>query len=181
MKNPFLIGKTIYLRPMELDDAPILQSWINDPDVRRTLQVHQPINRLQQDAFVRDQPPDEKGFHIGNVTRSDDRLIGNYRLTPGAAKDRKATFGIMIGAKEEWDKGYGSEAIRMMLAHAFESLNLNRVALDVYEFNPRAIKTYERAGFKREGIQRKAFYREGRYWDIIMMAILREEWEALSK
>ena len=176
MKNPFLIGKTIYLRPMELDDAPILQAWLNDPDVRRTLRIHQPLNRLQEEEFLRNHVQSETEFRVGIVTKSDDRLIGSFGLTLGPVKDRKATFGIMIGAKEEWDKGYGSEATCMMLAHAFESLNLNRVALDVYEFNPRAIKTYERAGFKR-----KALYREGRYWDIILMAILREEWEALSK
>ncbi len=89
---------------------------------------------------------------------------------------RRASFGILIGDKAAWGKGYGSEATRLMLRHAFETLNLNRVWLHVYEYNQRGIRAYEKVGFRREGVLRQDTFRDGRYWDTIAMAVLREEW-----
>ncbi|MBI3800044.1 MAG: GNAT family N-acetyltransferase, partial [Deltaproteobacteria bacterium] len=83
-----------------------------------------------------------------------------------------------IGEKSEWSKGYGTEATALITGYAFETLNLNRVGLQVYEDNERGIKAYERVGFKREGLLRQMMYREGRYWHTITMSMLREEWAA---
>ena len=86
-----------------------------------------------------------------------------------------ATLGIVIGEKEYWGKGYGTEAVKTMLRYAFHELGLNRVELETYSFNPRAQRCYERAGFRREGVRRGALYRDGKFHDIIIMGILREE------
>lgn len=84
----------------------------------------------------------------------------------------------IFGESSEWGKGYGTEATRLLVQHAFETMNLNRVWLLVYEFNERALRAYERVGFQKEGVLRQEMYRQGRYWNTILMAILREDWEA---
>ena len=91
---------------------------------------------------------------------------------------RHAAFGITIGCKDAWGKGHGTEATRLVVGHAFQVLNLNRVWLYVYEFNPRGIRVYEKVGFRTEGRLRQDAFRDGRYWDTIVMGLLRDEWEA---
>jgi RimJ/RimL family protein N-acetyltransferase len=85
--------------------------------------------------------------------------------------------GIGIGEPDYRGKGYGTDAMRVILRFAFMELNLHRVSLDVFEYNPRAIRSYEKAGFVIEGRKRRVVNRDGRRWDDIYMGILREEWE----
>jgi RimJ/RimL family protein N-acetyltransferase len=94
--------------------------------------------------------------------------------------NRSAEVGIFIGDKPSWNQGYGREAMRLMLKHAFETLNLNRVYLRVFAENARGIKAYEHAGFQHEGCQRQACYQEGHYQDVLMMSVLRQEWDQKS-
>ena len=89
---------------------------------------------------------------------------------------RDAFAGIGIGEREFWGKGYGSDAIQLLLRYAFTELNLQRVSLTVFEFNQRAQRSYEKVGFRLEGRQRQIMQREGRRWDILYMGILREDW-----
>ena len=91
-------------------------------------------------------------------------------------RNRATEFGIMIGEKSYWNQGYGNEAVRLLLKLGFETMNLNRVFLRVFETNPRAIRAYEKAGFKREGRQRQGEWQNGRYIDVLVMSVLREEW-----
>ncbi len=88
-------------------------------------------------------------------------------------------MGIGLGERKYWSKGYGTDAMRIILRYAFTELNLHRVSLDTFEYNPRAIRSYEKAGFKIEGRVRQLLNREGRRWDVIYMGILREEWEKI--
>jgi RimJ/RimL family protein N-acetyltransferase len=178
MKNAFLIGERVYLRPLEREDAGVLQAYINDPEVTAFLCVHQPLNRQREEEFIDRVAKVEHDLALGVALKSDDRLIGTVGLHGLGHKDRKAELGISIGAKEEWGKGYGGEAIRILLRHGFETLNLNRIQLRVFEFNARARRCYEKAGFRPEGVLRQDLFRRGRYWDTHLMAVLREEWEA---
>lgn len=102
--------------------------------------------------------------HIGN--------IGLHRID---WVNRVAKLGIVIGERDYWGRGYGTEAVRTMLRYAFRELGLNRVELEVFAFNARALRCYEKTGFRREGVRRKALFRDGKYHDIILMGILREE------
>ena len=88
---------------------------------------------------------------------------------------------IIIGEKEEWGKGYGSEAINLMLDYAFGYLNFHRVSIGVVGFNERAIRFYETVGFKREGIQRDGYYYNHEYHDFVMMSLLDDEFRSLQK
>ena len=109
-------------------------------------------------------------------TLSDNRLIGFIELEIDQWIHGDAFAGIGIGEREYWGKGYGTDALRILLRYAFTELNLHRVTLDVFEYNPRAIRSYEKAGFVIEGRVRQFLNREGRRWDLIYMGILREEW-----
>ncbi|MGD8406317.1 MAG: GNAT family protein [Anaerolineales bacterium] len=106
----------------------------------------------------------------------DDRLLGDITLSVVDWGSRNAFMGIGIGAREFWGKGYGTDAIELLLRYAFTELNLRRVSLNVFEFNERAIRSYEKVGFRLEGRERQVMQREGRRWDIIDMGILKEEW-----
>ncbi len=180
MKNPFLIGPRVYLRPLEREDAPLLVPWFNDPEVTRMLLRHRPMNLHDEEAFIEQLGRDEHAVGLAIAVRDSDRTIGVAGLNQIDFRNRHAAFGISIGAKEEWGKGYGTQATELLVRHAFETLNLNRVWLHVYENNQRGIRAYEKAGFRKEGVLRQECYREGRYWDTIVMAILRDEWEAIQ-
>jgi RimJ/RimL family protein N-acetyltransferase len=176
MINPYLIGTRVYLRPLEREDAPVFMAWLNDPEVTRTLVARRPINRRAEEEFIDQLTHSDDRISLGIALRQGDRLIGGTGLHQIDWRNRHAGFGITVGDKAEWGKGYGSEATRLIVGHAFATLNLNRVWLHVYEYNERALRTYEKLGFKREGVLRQDNFREGRYWDTIVMAVLREEW-----
>jgi diamine N-acetyltransferase len=178
MKNPFLIGTTVYLRPLERADAPTLVPWVNDPEVSRTILLHRPMNLEAEVAFIDRVNASEHDVVLGVMTKDSDKLIGATGLHHIDFKNRHAAFALSLGDKEEWGKGYGTEATALVVKYAFETLNLNRVWLHVFEYNERAVRVYEKTGFRREGVLRQDMYREGRYWNTYVMAILREEWEA---
>jgi len=177
LKNPFLIGERIYLRPLEREDAPIFVPWVNDQEITRNLILYRPMNRDQEEEFIARASKQQGGMVLGIALRKDDRLIGNTGFHALHLKDRHAGFGILIGDKTEWDRGHGTEATALMARYGFETLNLNRIWLHVYEHNSRGRRAYEKVGYRVEGTLRKHNYREGRYWDVIVMGLLREEWD----
>lgn len=181
MKCPFLIGTKIYLRPLDRSDAPVIVPWVNDQDVLRTLMLYRPVTLHAEEEFIEESARDERQLVLGIALRQSDQLIGATGLNQIDFKDSHANFGIFIGMKSEWGKGYGTEATYLIVDFAFKTLNLNRVSLRVYEYNQRGIRVYEKLGFKREGILRQEHYHDGRRWDTLIMAVLREEWETLHK
>ncbi len=176
MINPFLVGDKVYLRPLDRGDAPAFVPWMNDPEVTRFLRAYRPMTLRAEEEFI-DRAGQGDDVALAVALRDGDRLIGGTGLHDFDLRCRRASFGIFIGPREEWGKGYGSEATRLMVGYAFETLNLNRVSLQVYEYNPRGIRAYEKVGFRREGVLRQDVFRDGRYWDTIVMGILREEWK----
>lgn len=123
---------------------------------------------------LKDQPPAQ--FHFSIRALDGDRLLGETDLDVINWASRDAFVGIGIFNREDWGKGYGTDAMRLMLRFAFTELNLRRVTLNVFEYNPRAIRSYEKCGFCIEGRQRAAMGRDGRRWDIVYMGILFEDW-----
>jgi RimJ/RimL family protein N-acetyltransferase len=176
MKHPFLVGESVYLRAVEHEDAAIFLPWVNDFEVARNMMVHRPMSLPTEEAFVARIQEDKNNVVLTIVLRKDDRVIGNTALHGIHSHNHHAGFGIMIGDKREWGRGYGTEAANLIIRHGFDTLNLHRIWLHVYDDNPRAIRSYEKVGFRREGVLREHSFREGRYGDVISMAILREEW-----
>jgi RimJ/RimL family protein N-acetyltransferase len=112
------------------------------------------------------------------LTLAEDKLIGFIAFEGINWTNRDTYVAIGIGEREYWGKGYGTEAMRLMLRYGFTELNLHRVALTVYEYNSRGIRSYEKCGFKHEGRIREFILRDGKRWDMLHMGILRQEWLA---
>jgi RimJ/RimL family protein N-acetyltransferase len=120
--------------------------------------------------------PDNISFAIRTLEGG--KIIGDIGLDGIRWNHREAFIGLGLGMREYWGKGYGTDAMKIMLRYAFMELNLARISLDVFEYNPRGIRSYEKAGFTMEGRMRGMLLREGRRWDLIYMGILRQEWLA---
>ena len=110
-----------------------------------------------------------------------ERLVGFVTFSALDADNGSVLFHITIGERDAWNRGLGTETTSLMLAHAFERLGLHRVGLTVFAFNERAIRAYEKAGFRVEGRLREAVQRDGRYWDEVQMGVLRGEWLAARR
>lgn len=109
------------------------------------------------------------------------RFIGVVRLWRISDRNRSAMLTIFIGERSHWGQGYGSDALRLVLREAFGPLDLHRVELHVFDFNRRAIRSYEKVGFVQEGVRRQALLRGTRYHDILVMGITREEFAARER
>ena len=175
-----IYGERIRLRAIERTDIAQFTEWLNDPEVRRGLMFRQPFSMAEEENWFENMlksPQVEHPLGIEILTDRGWELIGNCGLAGFDWVARRAEFGIIIGVKEHWNKGYGTEALKLMIKHGFSTLNLNRISLLVYENNPRALRCYEKAGLSVEGRKRQAHYDEGQFFDIILMSILRSEWE----
>ena len=170
-------GTKIRLRALEHDDLPHFVRWINDPEVRRFMIMRYPLSMTEEEGwwegFLQ-----RKNDYIFAIEAEDKTYIGNVGLHGIERENRRAVLGIIIGEKAYWGQGYGTDAIRTMLQWAFGYLNLNRVTLNVYSYNERAIRCYQKCGFQHEGTMRKAHYIDGQYFDEWVMGILRDEFLA---
>jgi len=120
---------------------------------------------------------EDSNFHYYGIFTKDENLIGGISLDNVNYTNRTATLGITIGEKQEWGKGYGTEAVALMLDYGFFILNLNNIMLTVFDYNLRAKRCYEKVGFKIMGKRRKARFFAGKYHDEIYMDILAEEFK----
>ena len=173
-------GERIYFRPIELEDEPLLRRWINDPRNWRGLMFRPPMNACREREWIEGLGKSTTDYVFGVVVRRGDRLIGTTGLHRVNAINRSAEFGINLGDLAYQNKGYGTEAARLMVRYGFEELNLNRIGLSVFANNPRAIRCYQKAGFVQEGCLRQALYRNGQFHDEYRFAILRDEWNGQS-
>lgn len=174
-----ILGKRIRLRAVERGDLPRFVAWLNDPEVRENLMLNLPLSMAQEERWFEgmlNRPQAEMPLAIEILTPEGWVMIGNVGLHEINLTARWAEVGIFIGEKKYWNQGYGRDALRLMLRHAFNNLNLHRVELRVYENNPRAIKAYENTGFVHEGRMRQKVFKNGQYVDELVMAVLRSEW-----
>jgi len=173
-------GQLVRLRAVTRDDLPRYVRWIADPDVTRFLNFFRPISLEQEERWFESTIAHESQ-HVFAIETLAGEHIGGVGLHSIHPRYRHAEVGIFIGEKEYWGRGYGSEALQLMLAFAFEQLNLNRVYLHVFAYNERAIAAYQKCGFVREGVLRQAVYKNGEYADALVMAILRDEYLRIHK
>ncbi|WP_028540217.1 GNAT family N-acetyltransferase [Paenibacillus sp. J14] len=178
---PHIAGERIVLREYQLTDLSYMRQWVNDPEITNGLSdiLLFPHTSYSTESYLKmmiEGSTEIKGFIIAD--KDSKEYVGQIDLHKIDWKNRNAVMGIVIGRKEYLGKGYGSEAIRMLQDFVFQSLNLNRLELEVYEYNERAYRCYLKCGFKEEGRLRKKLYKNGKYWDIICMSILRSEYES---
>lgn len=150
-----LIGKNIYLAPKTIEDAEKYAEWLNDFRTTDYLGKSGKIMTLEKEReYLETHIDDEATLNI--ITLSEDKLIGTVGIENIDHLNKRGTLGIFIGDVEEREKGYGTEAINLILDYGFNYLNLNNIKLDVVEFNERAIACYKKCGFKECGRRRKA-------------------------
>jgi diamine N-acetyltransferase len=172
-----IYGERVRLRAIEREDIPNFVRWFNDPEVRQKLLMIAPMSTAQEERWFESLRDRENDFIFAVEIQAGEAWvhIGNVGLHKIDWRSRTAVFGIVLGEKKYWGQGYGTEATRTMLRFAFRTLNLHRVELEVFEYNPRAIRCYEKAGFQRDGTRRQSHFYDGRYWDEHLMSILQDE------
>jgi RimJ/RimL family protein N-acetyltransferase len=157
---------------------------MNDPEVTRFIETGRyPMSMAQEREWLDSVTKGGalfSGLVLAIETKDGGIHIGDAGLHSTSAEHRRANLGIIIGDKEYWSKGYGTDTVRVLLRFAFEQMNLHRVELGTFDFNERAQACYRKCGFVEEGRRREDRYIDGRYHDLIIMGILRREWEAAS-
>jgi len=173
-----LVGDNVYLSPQNAYEEVIekFTEWLNDFETTDYTGRSAQVFTLDGERKYFENPKDgDYVFFI--VRKEDDELIGTVGLHNVDNINKRATFGIFIGDKSGRNKGYGTEATRLILEYGFKYLNLNNINLDVMEFNERAQACYKKCGFKECGRRRKSEFLCGKYYDRISMDILAEEFQ----
>ena len=169
-----LIGNEIYLSPMNVDDAEIYTKWLNDVAVSEYLGMFRTMVSLQSERKALEQMVSE-GHNFAIVRKKDDALTGNISLMDVDSINRKACVGLFIGESKNRSKGYGAEALRLILNYGFKTLNLNNIMLRVDSDNERGISCYRKTGFREFGRRHESSFKDGRYVDTVYMEILSAE------
>ena len=175
-----LPGDMIDLCVMRTDDEAITKylCWMNDPEINHWLgRCAKVLGIAEESKWVE---KERNGMLFNIVTKDNRELVGNcdIELHEGT---RNACLGICIGEKKARDRGYGSEAMVMLVKFGFENLNCHRLYLNAKASNARAIRCYEKAGFKQCATFHETDFWEGKYWDSIQMEILEQDYYALKK
>ena len=164
-------GKKIKLRALEKNDLEKWVRWLNDAEVTKFTTIIYPFSMEEEEEWYRKTTADQniKNFIIETLKG---KAIGGISLNKINWKDRNAELGIVIGEKDFWNKGYGTDAVRTLLDFTFSEMNLHRIYLRVFAYNKRALRAYEKCGFKVEGEIRDDIFRDGRYHNSYFMGIL---------
>jgi len=175
-------GELVRLAAIDTETiGPVFSHWLQDSEFSR-LSDTEPVKvfspKQVQSTFEKILPD---GYFFAIHSLAEDKLIGMIDLSGFDWPGRNAWVGVGLGEREYWGKGYSTDTMNVLLRFAFHELNLHRVNLNVFEYNPRAIRCYEKVGFKHEGRMRACLNRDGRRWDLVYMGILRSEWEESSR
>ncbi|MCU0481401.1 MAG: GNAT family N-acetyltransferase [Anaerolineae bacterium] len=177
-RDNLLQAERVYLTAIRRDDLDMYKKWHSNPEFLRLKSGGVAMPRTQEryeqwlDAIIKD----KETYYFGIRLREDDRLLGNCDIEMENPTSRHGWVGIFIGDPDDWGKGYGTEAMSILVRFGFMELNLHRITLNVFAYNERGIKSYEKVGFVHEGTNREALYRDGTYYDVHLMGILRRDW-----
>jgi len=174
-----LKGKNVILRSVRKDDLQNLLKWCDDPEMLQNMYLYLPISEFSEEKWIEAASSSEANdaiFVIEISVEGQSVAIGTCAVNKINWKDRNAEIGIIIGEKKYWDKGYGSEALSLLVNYGFSQLNLHRIWAWVFEFNYKRIPLFQRIGLQQEGCLRSAIFKNGRYWDIAILGLLKNEW-----
>jgi RimJ/RimL family protein N-acetyltransferase len=177
------LGKKIRLREYRKEDAIMALEYMNDPEIKKLLTPGIPFLYTLEDEqkWVEGISGTKDNYSFAIETLEDKKYIGGCGINNLDWKNSVFTIGIFIGDKEYLGKGYGTDAMKTLIKFIFEQMNINKIKLQVFSFNKRAVRSYEKCGFKKEGVLRMEIFRDGRYYDDIIMGLLREEYNELNK
>ena len=180
---PIIRGERTFLRAGERSDIASFVHWLSDGETTSFLSMRAPMSVAMEekwfDGMVERQGKDQ--FHFVICLLEDGRPIGTLSLFAIDWTNGNAGIGISIGAKELWGQGLGTDAMNALVDFGFGMLRLERLWLEVYDFNKRARRSYDKSGFTLEGVERHAVFKNGRYVDVELMSMLRDEWAAQTR
>ena len=169
-----LLGKLVRLREYSRDDLEKAREFVNDPEIKKYLTpgIPFPLRKEDEEKWYEELNPLGDGTYVFAIEKIDNKeYIGGCGINKVDWKNSIAEVGIFLG-KPYWNKGYGTDALKTLINFIFNEMNINKVKLEVFSFNERAIRSYKKIGFKKEGI-----FRNGQYYDVIIMGLLRKEWK----
>ncbi len=179
-----LKGEKVILRPVRRSDIEYYLKWFNDPEVTQYLSMYLPMTEMAEEKWIEElgtsRATTTAAFVIEAVEGEGNKAIGSVGLSNINSKDHNAIFGIGIGEKDYWSKGYGTEATRLIIKYGFDQLNLHRINSFAISFNERSIRLHLRVGFTEEGRQKEAVFKNGAYHDHVVFGLLRKAWLNLA-
>jgi RimJ/RimL family protein N-acetyltransferase len=176
-----LMGRRIYLRPFSKGDLPHSQRWSNDPEIRKLTGEVAPMTDAEAEKFYEEARSDKDQQWYAIVLKDKNRVIGEAGLLRMFRPWRCTDMTIIIGEKDAWGKGYGTEVGHLLLDYAFNGLGFHRVSIGVVSFNVGALKFWEALGFRKEGVERDGYYCNDEFSDFVMMSILEDEFKTLHE
>ncbi|OQO92415.1 GNAT family N-acetyltransferase [Saccharomonospora piscinae] len=181
--KPTMPGSAVVLRPVSVTDVPGLLTMLADPEVQRLTGTHRALEsgreREQAEWWYATRADHDDRLDLAITARESGEYLGEVVLSELDTHNRSCAFRIALAGSRHLGRGYGTEATRLVLAHAFDTVGLHRIELEVFAFNPRAIHVYEKAGFRWEGTRRQALRWDDEWIDAYVMAVLAHEWRAL--
>lgn len=171
-------GQKVRLREYRKEDIPLRLTYLNDPEVTANLtpEVPYPMTLHEELKWFESITSTSDTYKFAVETLANKKFIGGCNISDVDWKNSVATIGIFIGGRENRGKGYGSDALKVLMDFIFMQMNINKIRLTVYSHNKSAIKCYEKCGFKIEGVLRQEIYRDGKYYDKIAMGFLKAEY-----
>lgn len=173
-----LTGRLVRLREHREEDIKLAQEFFNNPEVVKTLYfgTPYPVTYADQKSFLERSSAFKDDYNFAIETIEEPRYIGSCGIKCVDWKNSRVELGISIGERRLHGKGYGTDAIATLVGFIFDEMNINKIKLEVVAFNEGAIRCYEKAGFKKEGLLKREIYRGGRYHDLVVMAIFRADY-----
>ncbi len=174
----FLEGKKIIFRPIYEKDLERIIVWINNPQVRKYLTVYLPMTMEIEKKWLEQLSNNNcRDIILAVIDKESKEHMGQVGLHGINWKNKTATFGFMIGNKDFWNKGYGTEILSLTLKYAFHTLGLRKIKSSVLALNIGSIKVHKKCSFKKAGVLKKEYFVDGEYVDEILFEIFKEDWE----
>ncbi|MBS4172171.1 GNAT family protein [Bacillus sp. FJAT-49736] len=172
----YLEGNRIYLRRVENEDIDHYLAAVSNPTIRKLTGTTDFLTRQTFENVFNKWSTDDSRMDLMICLQENDQVIGDLAILDIEHQGRKGSFRIAITDEEYTSKGYGTEALRLIIEYMFNTLNLRRISINVYAYNQRAIATYEKLGFKMEGTLREDLYFDGKYYDNYLMGLMKNEY-----
>lgn len=172
-------GKRVNLRPLVRGDLVYLRKWLGDAEIRGLIGEVASMSKAESEKFLEKVRGDTERAWFMVVVKENNKVIGEAGLLRMDRAWHTTDISVIIWEREEWGKGYGTEAVLLLLDHAFRHLDFHRAAVGVVGFNERALRFWEKVGFRKEGVQRDGYYYDGKYHDFVLMSILDDDFREL--